>query len=75
MEAAAMAAYRRDVEGNSSADLTSIAITTRMKEDNLALKEGSNEVWYEAKSKEGNVYYWNTLTNGEHKQNFLYLMN
>lgn len=59
-----MAAYRKDVEGNSNADLTSIAITNRLKEGNLTLKEGSKKVWYEAKSNEGHIYYWNTLTNG-----------
>lgn len=65
MEAAAMAAYRKDFEGNANADLTSMAITSRLKQDNLKLKEGSSKVWYEAKSKEGHIYYWNTLTNGK----------
>jgi len=73
MEAAAMAAYRKDVEGNASADLTSIAITNRMKDENLTLKEGTTKVWYEAKSKEGHVYYWNTLTNGEFSDIYIYI--
>lgn len=67
-----MAAYRKDVEGNASADLTSIAITKRLKDDNLSLKEGSSKkIWYEAKSKEGHIYYWNTLTNGKFSKHSL----
>lgn len=64
MEAAAISAYRRDVAGNSNADLTSIAITNRLKEGNLKVNEKSQKIWYEAKSKEGHIYYWNTITNG-----------
>ncbi|XP_072377623.1 WW domain-binding protein 4 [Diabrotica undecimpunctata] len=63
MEQAAMAAYRRDVESNSSADLTSMAISKKLKDDNLQLRNTQNKVWYEAKSEDGNHYYWNTLTN------------
>ncbi|KAG5880422.1 hypothetical protein JTB14_003093 [Gonioctena quinquepunctata] len=63
MEAATMAAYRRDVESNSVSDLTSIAIKEKMKKDNLSLNDGEGKkIWHEAKSKEGNIYYWNTLT-------------
>ncbi|XP_057651779.1 WW domain-binding protein 4 [Diorhabda carinulata] len=63
MEQAAMAAYRKDVESNSCADLTSIAITKKLKSENLELKDNQTKVWHEAKSKEGHIYYWNTLTN------------
>ncbi|KAG5887494.1 hypothetical protein JTB14_023680 [Gonioctena quinquepunctata] len=64
MEAAAMAAYRRDVESNSVSDLTSIAIKEKLKKENLSLNDGeSKKIWHEAKSKEGNIYYWNILTN------------
>lgn len=59
-----MVAYRKDVETNSSADLTSIAISNRLKEDNLTISGSSTKVWHEAKSKEGHEYYWNILTNG-----------
>nr|CAH7754665.1 unnamed protein product [Callosobruchus chinensis] len=60
MEAAAMAAYKKDVQSNSSADLTSIAITEKLKTDNLAIND---KVWREAKTKEGSTYYYNTDTN------------
>ncbi|CAH1154245.1 unnamed protein product [Phaedon cochleariae] len=63
MEAAAMAAYRRDVENNSSADLTSIAIAKKLEDENLAISGSGKKIWQELKSKEGNIYYWNTLTN------------
>ncbi|CAH1109906.1 unnamed protein product [Psylliodes chrysocephalus] len=63
MEAAALAAYRKDVETNSSADLTSLAIAKKLKDENLQLRNDSNKVWYEAKTKEGHTYYWNTITN------------
>nr|XP_023027127.1 WW domain-binding protein 4 [Leptinotarsa decemlineata] len=63
MEAAALAAYRKDFESNSVTDLTSIAIKEKMKNESLTLSEDSKTVWHEAKSKEGNTYYWNTLTN------------
>lgn len=60
-----MAAYRKDVEINANADLTSIAISKRLKDDNLVISGTSTKVWQEAKSNEGHVYYWNVLTNGE----------
>ncbi|CAH1985924.1 unnamed protein product [Acanthoscelides obtectus] len=60
MEAAAMAAYKKDVQSNSSADLTSIAITEKLKADNLTINE---KKWREAKTKEGATYYYNTDTN------------
>ncbi|CAH0554614.1 unnamed protein product, partial [Brassicogethes aeneus] len=61
MEALALAAYRKDVANN--ADMTSVAINNKLKEDNLAISSGSKKVWKEAKSKDGNFYYWNVLTN------------
>lgn len=70
MEAAAMAAYRKDVESNASADLTSIAIHKKMTDENLTIKEGSKKVWYEAKSKDGHTYYWNIVTNGKNYKTF-----
>ncbi|CAG9764764.1 unnamed protein product [Ceutorhynchus assimilis] len=64
MENAGMEAYRRDVERNATADLTSIAINKKLKEDNLAIASGSSEkVWHEAVTKDGKSYYWNTDTN------------
>lgn len=65
MESAAMEAYRRDVENN--ADLTSIAINKKVAEENLSISSGSGikKVWREAKSDDGNTYYWNIMTNGK----------
>lgn len=64
MEAAAVAAYRKDVQSNANADLTSMAIHQRLQEENLEIKDSSKMIWYEAKSKEGHTYYWNIITNG-----------
>lgn len=63
IESAALEAYQRDVENNR--DLTSVAINSKLQKDNLVVSSGSKKVWYEAKTNEGNTYYWNTLTNGE----------
>nr|CAI5864858.1 unnamed protein product [Callosobruchus analis] len=60
MEAAAMAAYKKDVQSNSSADLTSIAISEKLKTGNLAIND---KVWREAKTVDGSTYYYNTNTN------------
>lgn len=60
MEAAALEAYRKDVESN--ADLTSIAINKKVQEDNLEISSGK-KIWHEAKSDSGQTYYWNILTN------------
>ncbi|XP_053612504.1 WW domain-binding protein 4 isoform X2 [Plodia interpunctella] len=71
MEAAAMAAYLKDVQNN--ADLTSQSI------NDMLVKNGDNKnelttassstapsrapVWHEVKGDDGNSYYWNTVTN------------
>lgn len=66
MESAAMEAYRKDVERNAAADLTSISIKNKLETDNLAIASGSNhKVWHEAVTKDGKCYYWNTLTSGK----------
>jgi len=65
METAALDAYRRDVEQNSTADLTSIAINKKLSDDNLQIAGGSNrKVWHEVVGRDGKSYYWNTVTNG-----------
>lgn len=61
MEAAAMEAYRKDVENNT--DLTAKAINKRLEEDNLAISSGSKKLWHETRSKDGRIYYWNVMTN------------
>ncbi|XP_066137714.1 WW domain-binding protein 4-like isoform X2 [Euwallacea fornicatus] len=64
MEAAALEAYRKDVESNSSADLTSIAMNKKLKDGNLEIASGnSNKVWREMVATGGKSYYWNTITN------------
>ncbi|KAJ8909597.1 hypothetical protein NQ315_005661 [Exocentrus adspersus] len=63
MEIAALTAYRRDVESNANADLTSIAINKKLKEENLSISGENKKIWHEAQSKEGQIYYWNVLTN------------
>lgn len=64
MEAAALESYRKDVESN--ADLTSMMINKKVKEDNLSVVLGEGKkMWREAKSKEGHIYYWNILSNGK----------
>ncbi|KAL3270328.1 hypothetical protein HHI36_009376 [Cryptolaemus montrouzieri] len=60
MEKAALEAYKKDIENN--ADITSIAINQKLKDENLEIK-GSAKIWHELKSKEGHLYYWNTVTN------------
>lgn len=60
MEKAALEAYKRDIENN--ADITSIAINEKLKNENLEIK-GSSKIWHQLKSKEGDFYYWNTVTN------------
>lgn len=61
MEAAALEAYRKDVENN--ADWTSVAINKKMQEENLEIAGGSSKkVWREAVTKEGKTYYWNSVT-------------
>ncbi|KAK9876912.1 hypothetical protein WA026_015948 [Henosepilachna vigintioctopunctata] len=60
MEKAALEAYKKDIENN--ADLTSIAINQKLKDENLEIK-GAAKIWHELKSKEGHLYYWNTVTN------------
>lgn len=62
MEAAALEAYRKDVESN--ADLTSMAINKKVQDNNLTINSGK-KLWHEAKSPSGKTYYWNILTNGE----------
>lgn len=69
-----MAAYRKDVQSNASADLTSIAIHQRLQEENLEIKEGCKKIWYEAKSKEGHTYYWNIVTNGKESILHIFLL-
>lgn len=61
MEAAALEAYRKDVQNN--ADLTSVAINKKLEENNL-VSDDAKKVWREAKSNEGHIYFWNILTNG-----------
>lgn len=61
MEAAALAAYRKDVENNL--DMTSVAINKKVEKDNLAISSGSKKAWQETKTKNGQVYYWNVITN------------
>ncbi|XP_060529693.1 WW domain-binding protein 4-like isoform X2 [Cylas formicarius] len=62
MEAAALEAYRKDVENN--ADLTSLSINKRLEEQNLAIASTSaRKQWQEAVSKDGRSYYWNVMTN------------
>ncbi|XP_041988703.1 WW domain-binding protein 4 [Aricia agestis] len=73
MEAAAMAAYLKDVQNN--ADLTSQSINEMLAESgstskDITVSRKSNEekaeeiiIWNELKSEDGNSYYWNTLTN------------
>ncbi|XP_050310876.1 peroxisomal acyl-coenzyme A oxidase 3-like isoform X2 [Anthonomus grandis grandis] len=62
MEAAAMEAYRRDMEHNASADLTSMAIAKRVEEENLEI--ANRKLWHEIPSIDGQKsYYWNTVTN------------
>ncbi|XP_017780745.1 PREDICTED: WW domain-binding protein 4 [Nicrophorus vespilloides] len=61
MEAAALEAYRKDVESN--ADLTSININKKVAEDNLAISVKTGKMWREAKSEGGQTYYWNIVTN------------
>lgn len=62
MEAAAMEAYKKDVENN--ADWTSVAINKKMQEENLEIASGSSKkVWREVASKGGKNYFWNTVTN------------
>lgn len=63
MEAAAMDAYRKDVENN--ADMTSRAINKRLQDENLEVagsSAGGKKIWREAKADKG-TYYWNILTN------------
>ncbi|XP_044754573.1 WW domain-binding protein 4-like isoform X2 [Coccinella septempunctata] len=60
MEKAALESYKRDIENN--ADMTSVAINQKLKDENLQIK-GSTKVWQQLKSKEGDFYYWNTVTN------------
>lgn len=61
MEAAALEAYRKDVENN--ADITSASINKQLQENNLVLSD-SKKVWKEAVATDGRSYYWNILTNG-----------
>lgn len=60
MEKAALEAYKNDIERNG--DLTSKTINEKIKNENLVLKS-HHKVWHQLKSKEGHLYYWNTLTN------------
>ncbi|KAL0880724.1 hypothetical protein ABMA27_001939 [Loxostege sticticalis] len=70
MEAAAMAAYLKDVQNN--ADLTSRNINEMLgqsSESNVAIvstsstKTKSPPIWNEVKNDDGSSYYWNTVTN------------
>lgn len=72
MEAAAMAAYLKDVQNN--ADLTSQNINVLLSQTNssdekpaVVLSDTSQKktppIWHELKSDDGNSYFWNTITN------------
>ncbi|XP_030759808.1 WW domain-binding protein 4 [Sitophilus oryzae] len=63
MELAAMQAYQKDVQQNTAADLTSIAINQRLKDEQLEIASGVRKIWKELVAKDGKSYYWNTLTN------------
>ncbi|XP_045474326.1 WW domain-binding protein 4-like isoform X2 [Harmonia axyridis] len=60
MERAALDSYQRDIENN--ADITSAALNKKLKDENLQIK-GTAKIWHQLKSKEGDFYYWNTVTN------------
>ncbi|CAH0581252.1 unnamed protein product [Chrysodeixis includens] len=69
MEAAAMAAYLKDVQNN--ADLTSQSINEMINQSGgsnettlvVATTPAKKAVWNEVKSEDGSSYFWNTVTN------------
>lgn len=69
MEQAGMEAYQKDVESNA-ADLMAKTIKETLIKHNLLLSDNSEASsskkrtpWYETKTLDGKIYYWNTETN------------